>query len=220
MKKLFFMLIFSSFFSSSAFCNDECSNIQINPKVTVLSSYNKLTIDKTKTKQEVTTLAKENNHLENGVFANGLSNTNIKFYIELKTSSIKTDNSKYCIIPDEVTVFLGFDSPIIYISKELQEGSCEYNIVLNHEKTHQQINKKILDFYLPLFKSASTTIIKNTKAFYTENISDNEKILQDYIAIYNQKLTPLVDFIKNEIITEQKKLDNPENYKYESLICS
>ena len=28
-------------------------------------------------------------------FANGLSNTNIKFYIELKTSSIKTDNSKY-----------------------------------------------------------------------------------------------------------------------------
>ena len=90
---------------------------------------------------------------------------------------------------------------------------------IKSRKTHQQINKKILDFYLPLFKSASTTIIKNTKAFYTENISDNEKILQDYIAIYNKKLTPLVDFIKNEIITEQKKLDNPENYKYESLIC-
>ena len=220
MKKLFFILIFSNFFIPSAFCIDECSYIQINPKVTVLSSYNKLNIDKTKTKQEITILAKQNNQIENDVFANGLSNTNINFYIKLKTSSIQLSNSQYCIIPDEVTVFIGFDNPIIYLSKELEENSCEYDIVLYHEKTHHQINKNILDYYIPLFKSASTTIIKNIKALSVKNIDDDKKILQDYIAIYNQKLTPLVDFIKNEIIKEQQKLDNIENYKYENSICN
>ena len=219
MKKLFFILTISFFLSPSAFCNDECSSVQINPKIKVLSSYGKLTFDKSKTQKELTKTTKQHVFVENGLFANGLSTANINFDISLKTYAQKLNDSKFCIIPKEVTIFLGFENPTIYISSNLEENSCEYNIVLNHEKTHQQINIKTLEYYLPLFKNTSTTIIKEIEPLVITDINKLEDTTNDYIKIYNKKLTPLVDFIKKEIFEQQKKLDNPDNYKYENSLC-
>ena len=108
----------------------------------------------------------------------------------------------------------------LYLSKTLKENTCEYDIVLRHEKTHQQINKKTLEYYLPLFKDTSSSIIKNTKVLTIDNIEQLDTTTNDYIKIYNQKLNPLVDFIKKEILTQQQKLDNPDNYKYENSLCN
>ena len=220
MKKLFFVLTLSFFLIPSAFCNDECSDIQINPKINFTSSFGKLVYDNTKSKEELTTLAKQHNFIEKGLFANGLSTVNINFDISLKTYTTDTTNNKYCVIPDEINIFLGLDSPIIYLSKTLKENTCEYDIVLRHEKTHQQINKKTLEYYLPLFKDTSSSIIKNTKVLTIDNIEQLDTTTNDYIKIYNQKLNPLVDFIKKEILTQQQKLDNPDNYKYENSLCN
>ena len=220
MKKLFFILTLLLFFTSSAFCNDDCSTLSINPNIKVISSYGKLVFDNTRSKEELTSLAEQQNYLEKGLFANGLSTANINFDITLKTQTISLNNGVYCVVPDEIIVFLGIDSPIIYISKELKENSCEYNIVMQHEKTHQQINKKTLEYYLPLFKSASTTIIKSIKPVSIKNAEDLNIITNNYIQTYNQKLNPLVDFIKKELFNQQQKLDNPDNYKFENSLCN
>lgn len=220
MKKLFFILTLLLFFTSSALCNDDCSNLQTYPNIKVISSYGKLIYDHNKSKEELTYLAEQQNYLEKGLFANGLSTANLNFDITLKTKTISLSDGVYCAVPDEIILFLGFDEPIIYISKELKENSCEYNIVLRHEKTHQQINKKTLEYYLPLFKSASTSIIKNIKPSFIKNTEDLNNITNYYIQRYNQKLNPLVDFIKNEILKQQQKLDNIDNYKYENSLCN
>ena len=221
MKKLFFILSLSIFFTSSAFCNDVCSDIQINPDIKFTSSYGKLVFDKSKSKEELTSLAKQQNHtIESGIFANGLATININFDIYLKTSTINITDTQYCVLPNEINIFLGFDSPIIYLSKELKENTCEYEIVLQHEKTHQQINKKTLEYYLPLFKDTASSILKKIKPIYIDNIEQLDTTTNDYIKIYNQKLNPLVDFIKKEILTQQQKLDNPNNYKYENSLCN
>ena len=53
MKKLFFILTLSIFFTSSAFCNDVCSDVQINPDIKFTASYGKLVFDKSKSKEEL-----------------------------------------------------------------------------------------------------------------------------------------------------------------------
>ena len=70
-----------------------------------------------------------------------------------------------------------------------------------------------------MFKYASTQIIKNIKPVLITDINDIEKTTGDLTKIYNQKLTPLVDYIKKEMLTEQQKLDNPANYRFESTLC-
>lgn len=220
MKKLFFVLTLSFFLTSTAFSSDVCSDIQIDPNIKFTSSYGKLTIDKSKSKEDITLLAKQHNYIETGLFANGLSTVNINFDISLKTYTTNITNNDYCILPEEINIFLGLDSPIIYLSKELVDDSCEYDIVLRHEKTHQHINKKTIEYYLPLFKNTASTIIKSIKPIHIKDLKQLDAATNDYIKTYNQKLNPLVDFIKKEIFEEQKKLDNPNNYKYENSLCN
>lgn len=220
MKKLFFILTLSFFFTSPALCNDDCSSLSVNPDIKIISSYGNLKYDNTKSKEYLTSLAKNQNHMGSNIFVNGLSTADINFDITLKTQTLNINDSIFCIIPNEITIFIGLDSPTIYLSQELKENSCEYNIVLRHEKAHQQINKKTLEYYLPLFKNTSTSIIKNIKPVSAKNIEDLDLITNDYIQIYNQKLSPLVDFIKNELLNEQQKLDNSDNYKYENSLCN
>ena len=52
------------------------------------------------------------------------------------------------------------------------------------------------------------------------NMENLDKTTNDYIEIYNQKLTHLIKFIEKEILEQQKKLDNSDNYKYENSLCN
>ena len=218
MKKLFFILTTLIFFCSKSFAAD-CSDININPTIKVTSSYGKLNYDKSKNIEEITTMAKNFNLVESGLFASGLSTVNVNFDITINTLGQQIGGLEYCVIPTEVTFFIGLDSPTIYISNNISENSCEYNVILRHEKTHQQINKTTLEYYLPLFKDAALKIIKNIKPTKISNIKEIEQSTITLTKLYNQKMIKLVDFIKREMILEQKKLDNPENYHFESSLC-
>lgn len=218
LKKLFFILTTFIFTNHIAYASD-CSSIIVNPNIVLSSSFGKLEYDYTKTTSEITDIAKSLNISETGLFASGLSTVNVNFDIEVKTLAKPIGNFELCVVPTEIKIFLGFDKPTIYISKELEENSCEYTMVKRHEQVHHQINKKTLEYYLPLFKKAAIDIAKNLKPI---NINDLNNVRPSIIEItntYNQKLTPLVDFIKKEMIHEQQKLDNPNNYLFENTIC-
>jgi hypothetical protein len=217
-KKLFFILIFSLFICKQSISAD-CLDIDINPQIKIISSYGKLSYDTGKNTYQITELAKKFNLVENGVFASGLSTVNINFDVTTNTIG-KPVSDYFCVIPTEINIFLGLDNPIIYLSKELEKNSCEYKLVLRHEQTHQQINKTTLEYYLPLFKEAVLKIVKKTSPILIKNINELEKSTGELSIKYNNKITPLVDFIKKEMLNEQRKLDNPNNYLFEDSLCS
>lgn len=219
MKNLFFILTILFFISSNTLAAD-CTSLDVNPKITIKSSYGKLNYDTSKTTDEITTIAKKFNLVETGLFASGLSTVNVTFDITINTFSNIMGNSEFCVIPTEVIIFLGLEQPTIYISNELKQSSCQYNVVLRHEKVHQQINKSTLEYFLPLFKNSATSIIKNIKPVHVTDINNIKNATAELTKIYNKKLTPLIEYIKKEMLTEQQKLDNPNNYLYENSLCS
>ena len=217
-KKLFFILTILIFFCPCVFATD-CSSVPVNPTVKITSSYGKLLYDKTKSIEEITSLAKKFNLVEKGLFASGLSTVNVNFDITINTLGIPVGELEYCVVPTDVIIFLGLDSPTIYLSKDIDKNPCIHDLVLRHEKTHQQINKTTLEYYLPLFKEASSRIIKELKPIKITNIQEIESSTALLTKLYNKKMMSLVDFIKKEMINEQKKLDNPENYNFENSLC-
>jgi len=159
-KKLFFILTIAFFITSKAYSSD-CSSMNKTPLINVTSSYGSLIINNNKTYTEITDMAKKQNLIENNLFANGLSTVNINFDISVQIKATPLETNSFCINPTEINLFLGLDSPTIYIAKELQPNSCKYNQTLRHEQIHHQINKTTLQYYLPLFKQASFKIIKS-----------------------------------------------------------
>lgn len=217
-KKVFFMLILMALASKITLAAD-CSTINFNPQITLTSSYGKLSLDNTKTKADITELAKSLNLVEHGLFASGLSTVNINFDLAFNASGLPVEEGLFCVVPTQISIFFGLDNPVIYLAKELSPKSCEYNMVLRHEQTHQQINKSTLEYYLPLFKNAAKKIADNMEPVAVKDIKDIKEAIQKQTLIYNQKINKAIDFIKKEMLTEQAKLDNPRNYLLESNLC-
>lgn len=218
MKKLFFILTFALFYSFDASATN-CSDISVNPTINFSYSFGNLSYDNTKSVQEISEIAKSFNLVENNAFARGLATANVKFDISIKTATHPIGIKQFCVVPANVEVFLGLEDPTIYMANTLQEGSCEYNIVLRHEKTHQQINKTAIEYYLPIFKASVTNIVKKISAIPIGNTNQIEQTTRNLTEEYSSKIMPLVNFIKKEISQEQIKLDNQVNYALEGQLC-
>ena len=218
MKKLFFILIFSIFFASSSL-SSECDSIAFYPKIEMFSSYGKLQYDTSKNISQITDIANKYGLIEKNLFASGLATVDISTDISTETIGQPQKNGMICVYPTKVRLFLGFSNPLIYISNTLKPKSCEYNVVLRHEQTHQFINKEMLDYFLPLFRTAITQIVINTPPIQISSINQVDEASRFLTEEYNKQLLPLVDFFKQEMIYEQRHLDNTQNYIHEKSLC-
>lgn len=196
-----------------------CPDNLPRPEIELYTSYGKITYIQNLDNQQITKLAAQTGHIEKGLFASGLSSIKVNMDITLKTIGDIISKYDICVYPTTIRLSIYFSNPTIYISNQLTAGSCEYNVVLRHEQTHQQINKSALDYFLPLFKNAAAQIAPTIKPISVANISEIDDASNLLTEEYNQKLTPLLNFFKQQLQKEQLKLDNQSNYQYENTLC-
>lgn len=218
MKKLFFMLIFSCFLSKNAYALT-CKDIKSDVLVFVEYSFGKLNYDFSKTTSEITSMAKNFDLVKTNHIAEGLSTINLNYDISVYTQTQQINDKNFCAVPVKVNVSIVIENPTIYISNSLEKDSCKYNIVMRHEKTHQQINIKTLEYYLPILKAAITNIIKKQNNIPITDINRLDQATIQITEKYTKDIKPLIDYIKKEISQQQQRLDNMENYKFESKLC-
>ena len=209
----------SFFYGINISAASECGKTPVSPEIEFTTSYGKLRYNHEHNNQRLTEIAAQYGISEKGLFASGLSTVNINWEISTDTlGQVGTDGS-VCVIPTKINLYIGFSDPVIYISKELQPGSCEYNVVKRHEQTHQQINKTALDYFLPLFRDALTKIIAAVPPEQVNHISQIDNATSRLTAEYNRRLSPLIEVFKEELLLEQSKLDNRDNYLHEKNLC-
>lgn len=212
-------IIFSPTFSLAQEIQD-CASLEYDTEFIFHTSYGQLRYDFSKSKQELTSIGQKYGNLEQGLFASGLSTIDINWELAVDTiSTIAGSDDTICVVPSKVDLYIGYEDPVIYISKDLEIDSCQYNMVLRHEQTHQQINKTALEYFIPHIKTLVEQIIKDIKPVEVDSIRRiapmNEQITSDYI----NKIQPLVEYFKQEVKSEQLKLDNLDNYAFEGRLC-
>lgn len=221
MKKIFFILtVLCGVLSHSLTALAAgCGNIRPHPQIEFSTSYGQLRYDFRNDNQQITQIAKKYGIIEKGLFASGLATVNVSWEISLNTLGQIIGDYDICVIPTHINIFIGYSEPVIYISNELEKNSCEYNVVLRHEQTHQQINKTALDYFLPQLQKQIQAIASGIKPLNVYSITDIDKATIDLTKNYNEKIAPYIDDFKNKLLAEQSKLDNHLNYEHESKLC-
>ena len=223
MKKLFFILTIllglSLSFEAAAF--NRCAELKPNPRLSFYTSYGKLEYDFSKDQMGITKVGMNYGVIEKGIFANGLATGTVKWEVDVSSEGREGRNGEICAYPVEIKFYLGFAEPKIYVSRDLRKGSCMYDLVLRHEQTHQQINVKALEYFIPLFEQALNKISKEIPAEPVGAMNraalsrGSEKIAE----AYSKRIEPLINVFKKELEIEQGKLDNASNYAFENSIC-
>ena len=108
---------------------------------------------------------------------------------------------------------------MIYVSKELKEGSCMYDVTIRHEKTHMQMYIDGLDYFLPQLKRTVKGLYDDVGVKVVKSGVDYQEVARElneaYLSIVENKITKWREDINNE----QMKLDSLEHYVLENRIC-
>lgn len=222
MKKIFFVLTLGMTFISGANAKDllSCKDVDFSPKIEFSTSYGKLYYDFSKNTKAISRIAARIGHKESSAFATGLATVNVENEYVLGTKVVSLDKYLgYCVVPEVIKVYIGFSNPVIYISKELTKNSCQYNMVMLHEQTHQRINKAALDYFIPYFQLAASKLGTEIEPIHITKLSEIDAATDEMTQAFTQKYDKILAVFKKELTVEQGKLDNKTNYSIEDDIC-
>lgn len=229
MKKIFFILIILNFacfnFSAVAMATsaeelrEACENEPVSPKLAFYSSYGKLQYNTSYTRDNLTQLGRNMGMFEAGDLASGLALVDVASEYELSVMSRKMINGSACLFPQELSVYIGFQNPVIYLANDLKPDSCLYNLVVRHEKIHQQINVNALEYFIPIIYQKIKRIVSEMRPLYVSHEHSIKEGTNELTNFYAKKIDALVEEFKKEILIEQQKLDNRQHYQLESDVC-
>jgi len=199
--------------------SDPCRRFQrLKPVLRLRSSYGKLSYNYDYDRENLDIMAERSRLTEEGMFTAGLSLVDVDWSVSLNTVSRSVDGH-ICVIPASVDVFVGYRNPVIYISNDLERDSCTYQVVLRHERQHQQVNVSVLDYYLPVLKKGFEEQLPVLKARALKEGEDTDGATDEMNAEYAEAVRPLINRFQITLQLEQQRLDNRENYQYESRLC-
>ncbi len=113
----------------------------------------------------------------------------------------------------EMTVTLKLDSSI-YLAREIQPFQCTLNRTINHENTHFQFQKEAVDFGVEYLRKSLEPVF--SQKFYG-SAQQFDAFITNQMSIL-QKNT--LNLIENNANPKHATIDNPANYKAESMACS
>lgn len=190
----------------------------IKPQLNFRSSYGELTYNHDYDQENLDILSEQGITKEEGMFTAGLSLLDVDWSVSLNTITREVGEHT-CVIPASLDVFVGYRNPVIYISSDIEEGTCEYKLIKRHEQQHQQINVSVLEHYLPTIKKAFEDELSVLKARVIDGEKTSDDITDEMNSDYVFAVRPTVNRFQITLQLEHKHLDTRENYEYESNLC-
>ncbi len=198
---------------------DPCARMRYSPRLNMTTSYGKLRYDYQYDRQALTRLGQQYGLVEPGMMASGLSLFGIDWSVTLNTAARVAVDDSICVLPASVDVFIGFQEPTIYIDKDLEREGCRYQLALRHEHQHQQISVAALEYFIPWIREKIIRFLQEIAPNNISSLSQTDAATVKMNEALTHRITPLVDTFKATLLYEHKKLDNTENYRYESEVC-
>ena len=196
---------------------DPCAEFRYSTRLNMTTSYGKLNYNYDYDRRSLTLLGQKYGLVEPGMHASGLSLFGIDWSVSLNTVARVGAGDTICVLPTSLDVFIGFREPTIYIDNGLKKDGCRYNLVLRHE--HQQVSIAALEYFMPRIRAEIQKALPVVRPRAVASLSATDAATEEMNGEYIRLIRPLVNDFKATLLYEQKKLDNRENYRFESGIC-
>lgn len=135
-------------------------------------------------------------------------------------SSRRSDSRVYRIWVDSVSVVFDYTRMDVYLSNQYGVGSCEYNVILAHEKRHVAIDERELLKYKDLMARAlrhSRSIPGRAHSLRVRSLEAGKAILTRRIRAI---VMPYLAKYKRALAIENGKIDTPANYRRTQALCN
>ncbi len=198
---------------------DPCAVFRYSTRLNLTTSYGKLKHNYDYDRRTLTEMGQKFGLVESGMYASGLSLFGIDWSVSLNTVARVGAGDAVCVLPTSLDVFIGFQEPTIYIDKGLPKDGCRHHLVLRHEHQHQQVSIAALEYFMPRIRAEIYKLLSAVRPRAVSSLSATDGATEEMNGEYIRLIRPLVNNFKTTLLYEQRKLDNRENYQFESSIC-
>lgn len=121
-------------------------------------------------------------------------------------------NDRVCVMLDKVRAYY-YSSPRIVMPKDFSKKSCEYKIILEHEKRHQRVFEEYFDQsskdYAAYLGRIAKQVPLSVPVKTQEHINEMQAHIQEY---FTEKFVERIAKSRLEMIALQNKIDSPQEY--------
>ncbi len=166
-----------------------------------------------------------NNSLSNSQFPSkpyastmGLTVAQLTINMQAK-SFVREDSTGACIGLDELTVNVGFPKIDVYIDKKYRPGTCQYNVIKEHENYHVRVQQEGLTFFGGKIEEAFQIAANKIKPRSLSSPGQAQSILNQMVAQVKKDVDPLIKFVEKRLREENEVIDTYEAYLETSKKC-
>jgi len=125
----------------------------------------------------------------------------------------------FCVWVDSLNISFSYSQMNVYVSSQYPEGSCPYQVILNHENQHVAIDQRVLAKYRARIERAlwkSRSIPTKARPLTVISMNNGKAIIESRL---NRIVDPILAGYKKEITRENGKIDTPANYRRTQALC-
>lgn len=212
-KKIILCAILSLFLSqnASAFCDKSSTRVQITTNPGNV--------------QYITTLSREdfirNRNYKVSPHTLGLTASELTISAQPKPK-VEVQGNQFCITLESLSFKMGYEKNglKVYIDKKYKPGSCEYEVIREHENYHVAVAQQAMLFFKPDIEDKIYEIVSNLKPQITTDKKEIETIVQKQYEQIMEQLTPLLAHINQTIAKKNAQIDTPESYEKTKALCN
>ena len=119
---------------------------------------------------------------------------------------------QFCFWVRRIPVTLRYRSVDIYVAKEYSTGSCQYRVILDHEKDHVRTARTNLIRYVAKVKAALTSLLIPTGSDPVV-VASPEQAEREVKALVPKLLNPAYQSMLADLRKAQASIDSPEEYR-------
>jgi len=160
-------------------------------------------------------LQKQGQRAPAGQRALGITLTKTVLGIQGATAAVRRGNG-FCVYVTSVDVDFGWSSVEVYVPSDFPRGSCQYNVIMDHENQHIAINRGVLKEFAPLLRARIEKVLAGTKPTFTRSSAGSADAAVGGI---QAQLAGLLKEFENQQIKRNAGIDSPSNYAALSTMC-
>lgn len=136
----------------------------------------------------------------------------IQPYYKFSTKDI--GNGRFCVMLDAVKVYY-LSSPRVVMPKDFSRKSCEYKIILEHEKRHLDVHYQYYDKSVKQYGAFLGRIARNVPISVPVSNEAGAKEMENHITEYfSKEFGTQVRKSLGEMQALQSKIDSPQEYTF------
>lgn len=211
-KKIILCAILSLFLSqnASAFCDKTSTRIQITT--------NPGNVQYITTKSRKEFLSNSKTTVSPNTLGLTVSNLSISGNAQ---ATVEKQGNQICASLSFLNFKMGYEKGNlkVYIDKKYNPGSCEYEVIREHENHHVAIAQQAMLFFKPDIEQKIQEIVSNMTPKLIKSEQEISSFTQEQFNYILSELQPLLNHINQTIAKKHAQIDTPESYAKTQALC-